>query len=51
MSASREKIKELELEGINNSWDELTRIGYSLSERAIKKLGSDMNRYHNRNGI
>ncbi|MBP5436040.1 putative DNA binding domain-containing protein [bacterium] len=40
-----EKIKELELEGAKISWDELTCIGYSVTEKAIKKLCSDMNRY------
>ena len=43
--ASSEKIKELELEGAKISWDELTCIGYSVTEKAIKKLCSDMNRY------
>ena len=37
--------KELELEGSRISWDELTCIGYSVTEKAIKKLCSDMNRY------
>ena len=45
MPASREKIKVLELEGENDSWDELTCIDCSVTERAIKKLCSDMNRY------
>ena len=43
--ASQEKIKELELEGAKISWDELTCIGYSVTEKAIKKLCADMNRY------
>lgn len=41
--ASPEKIKELEMEGAKISWDELTCIGYSVTENAIKKLCRDMN--------
>ena len=40
-----EKIKELEMEGRRISWDELTCIGYKVTEKAIKKLCRDMNRY------
>ncbi len=42
--ASPEKIKELEMEGSKISWDELTCVGYKVTENAIKKLCRDMNR-------
>lgn len=48
--ASPEKIKELEMEGARISWDELTCIGYSVTEKAVKKLCSDMNRYREEMG-
>lgn len=41
--ASMEKIKELELEGAKVSWDELTCVGFQVTEKAIKKLCRDMN--------
>ena len=41
--ASPEKIKELEMEGAKISWDELTCIGYKVTDKAIKKLCGDMN--------
>lgn len=41
--ASLEKIKELEMEGAKISWDELTCVGYKVTESAIKKLCRDMN--------
>ncbi len=43
--ADTEKIRELEFEGERISWDELTCIGYSVTENSIKKLCRDMNRY------
>lgn len=33
-----EKIKELEMEGARISWDELTCVGYPVSEEATEKL-------------
>ncbi|MCR5609685.1 MAG: putative DNA binding domain-containing protein [Lachnospiraceae bacterium] len=39
------KIKELELEGSKVSWDELVCVGYKVTEKAIKKLCSDLNSY------
>lgn len=39
------KIKELEMEGTNLSWDELTCIGYKVTDEAINKLCTDMYRY------
>ena len=41
--ASTEKIRELEMEGAKISWDELTCVGYAVTEEAIKKLCRDMN--------
>ena len=41
--ASPDKIKELEMEGSKISWDELTCVGYAVTEKAIKKLCKDMN--------
>lgn len=41
--ASPEKIKELAMEGAKISWDELTCIGYKVTENTIKKLCRDMN--------
>ncbi len=43
--ASPEKIKELEMEGSKISWDELTCIGYPVTENAIKRLCRNMNTY------
>lgn len=41
--AAPEKIKGLEMEGAKISWDEMTCVGYTVSENAIKKLCRDMN--------
>ena len=41
--ASPDKIKDLEMEGAKISWDELTCVGYAVSESAIKKLCKEMN--------
>lgn len=41
--ASPDKIKELEMEGAKISWDEQICVGYSVTEKAIKKLCRDMN--------
>lgn len=43
--AGEEKIKELEMEGAKVSWDELTCVGYKVTDKAIKKLCRDMNAY------
>lgn len=43
--ASPEKIRELEMEGAKISWDELTCVGYEVTEKAIAKLCRDMNNY------
>ena len=44
-NAGPDKIKELEMEGARVSWDELTCVGYPVTETAIRKLCRDMNRY------
>ncbi len=43
--ADPDKIKELEFEGARISWDELTCVGYPVTESAIRKLCRDINRY------
>ena len=43
--ADPDKIKELELEGERISWDELTCVGYPVTDSAIKNLCRDINRY------
>ena len=40
-----EKIKELEMEGSRTSWDELTCIGYPVTEEAIEKLCRDIEEF------
>lgn len=37
-----EKIKELEMEGARISWDELTCVGYPVTEEATNKLCEDI---------
>ena len=39
------KIKELEMEGANLSWDELTCVGYQVYEESVLKLCQDIRRY------
>lgn len=39
------KIKELEMEGANLSWDELTCVGYQVYEEPVLKLCQDIRRY------
>lgn len=39
------KIKELEMEGSNLSWDELICIGYTVTEQDINKLCVDIYSY------
>lgn len=43
--ADPEKIRELEYEGSRISWDELTCVGYPVTDSAIAKLCRDINRY------
>lgn len=40
-----EKIKELEMEGARISWDELTCVGYPVTEEATEKLCKDIERF------
>ena len=39
------KIKELEMEGMNIYWDELTCVGYEVTDEAVKKLCGDIKSY------
>lgn len=39
------KIKELEMEGTNVSWDELVCVGYEVTEEAVRKLCRDITEY------
>ncbi|MCM1121467.1 MAG: putative DNA binding domain-containing protein [Eubacterium sp.] len=49
--ADIEKIKELELEGAHVSWDELTCIGYDVTDKEIKKLCGDIMKYREIAGL
>ena len=42
--ASPEKLRELQMEGARISWDELTCVGYRVTDTVISKLCRDMNR-------
>ena len=43
--ADKVRIKELEMEGANLSWDELTCIGYPVIKEAVSKLCNDIKLY------
>lgn len=49
--AHPEKIKELEMEGARISWDELTCIGYPVTEESIEKLCTDITQYRRQAGL
>ena len=49
--ASYEKIKELEMEGAHISWDELTCIGYEVTDKEIKELCRDIMQYREEAGM
>lgn len=49
--AHPEKIKELEMEGARIYWDELTRVGYEVTEDAVKKLCDDIVKFRNEMGL
>ena len=49
--ANPEKIKELEMEGCRISWDEQTCIGYRVTDKAIRKLCSDIKSFRNQAGL
>ena len=46
-----EKIKELEMEGARISWDELTCVGYPVSEEATEKLCRDIEKFRKKTGM
>lgn len=39
------KIKELEMEGVNLSWDELTCVGYEVTDYAVNQLCEDIRQH------
>ena len=49
--AFSEKIKELEMEGARISWDELTCVGYSVTEEATEKLCKDIELFRKKAGM
>ena len=49
--AFSEKIKELEMEGARISWDELTCVGYPISEEATEKLCRDIETFRKKTGM
>ena len=46
-----EKIKELEMEGARISWDELTCVGYPVSEDTMEKLCQDIESFRKKAGM
>ena len=46
-----EKIRELEMEGARISWDELTCVGYPVSENATEKLCRDIESFREKAGM
>ena len=46
-----EKIKELEMEGARISWDELTCVGYPVSEDATERLCQDIEKFRKKAGM
>ena len=46
-----EKIKELEMEGARISWDELTCVGYPVTEKATDKLCQDIEKFRKKAGM
>ena len=48
--AFSEKIRELEMEGARISWDELTCVGYPVSEDATEKLCQDIEKFRKQSG-
>ena len=49
--AGVEKIKELEMEGARVSWDELTCVGFPVTDKAIRKLCRDIEKYRKEAGL
>ena len=46
-----EKIKELEMEGARISWDELTCVGYPVTDEATEKLCQDIQSFRKKVGM
>ena len=46
-----EKIRELEMEGARISWDELTCVGYSVSDEATERLCQDIENFRKKAGM
>ena len=46
-----EKIKELEMEGARISWDELTCVGYPVSEDSVNRLCNDIENFRKKVGM
>ena len=46
-----EKIKELEMEGARISWDELTCVGYPVSEETTEKFCQDIEKFRKKAGM
>lgn len=46
-----EKIRELEMEGARISWDELTCVGYPVSEEVTEKLCKDIESFREKAGM
>lgn len=46
-----EKIRELEMEGARISWDELTCVGYEVTEEATGRLCSDIENFRKKAGL
>ncbi len=49
--AHQEKISELEMEGARISWDELTCIGYEVTEEATQALCKDIEAFRKKAGL
>ena len=49
--AFTDKIKELEMEGARISWDELTCVGYPVSEETTEKLCRDIEKFRKKAGM
>lgn len=49
--AQQEKIRELEMEGARISWDELTCVGYEVTEEASQDLCNDIEDFRKKAGL
>ena len=50
-TAYPEKIRELEMEGARISWDELTCVGYEVTEEATRRLCCDIENFRKKAGL